>query len=252
MKIAFCFYGQVRYLEGFNLFYNYIKDTYTEYDIDFYIATWNDFNISQINFYFKDSVFLDENKITKNWGVGNTRKMSYLYREVAKLKQNKEIEENIKYKAVVALRPDIIFNPPQFFSKLKEFEKANFISPTVSLVGDIEQDEYGSKIHEDWIYIFTSEAYNIHSTFYSFFYVLEKYKELPIKYKEGGHWIHAYYFFYNKFNIVKNWFPTIILRPTIQIEKFRKHYKDTKLVQLLVGEANRDTKILTNLKDKIV
>lgn len=73
-KLAICFYGQVRYIEGFNLFYKNFQDSNPDLEIDFFISTWEDFDISKINLIFKEANFVLPNDLGKSPFSGNTLK----------------------------------------------------------------------------------------------------------------------------------------------------------------------------------
>ena len=81
LKLAICFYGQVRYTEGFNLFYKNFQDSNPDLEIDFFISTWKDFDINKIFLIFKEANYVLPNNLGQAPLTGNTRKMAFHFKK---------------------------------------------------------------------------------------------------------------------------------------------------------------------------
>jgi len=251
-RVAICFYGQIRFYEIFNLFYKHVIDSITDISFDFFLGTWDDYDKSKIQFDFTNTSFVDPS-ITSKWKTGNTQKMAYLVNEVTLLKKKHEIDNNFSYNAVVLIRPDVVFELSKFREVLFKVFLNQVDKPYVSVIDDIKLDEEKKfKLHEDWMFIFTSEALDIHSSFYNYFYLQKKYFHSNARYREGGHWIHIFYFKHNNFIIEKNYISTVLVRPTRDLETFKKFYKEKDFTILLVDTMNNDYSIKDNFKDRIL
>ena len=238
-RLAFCFYGQVRFIEGLNLFFKHFKEVNKDFEVDFFISTWRDFDISKINLIFNKSEYLDYESTTKGWRQGNTRKMSYLMQRTVKLKQNYELKNNIKYDTVVILRPDIIFDIERFTDIANKFNSIEHDKPTVLTTEGIEIDEGKYIIREDWIYLLTSEAANIHAGMHDFFFVDMAYRNYRTPYREGGHWIHSYFFLHNNFKTIVGKFPNVLIRPLRDLEVIKKEYNKSTLIKSVIRNLNK-------------
>tara|TARA_R100001591_G_scaffold88219_1_gene94265 strand:+ start:570 stop:1349 length:780 start_codon:yes stop_codon:yes gene_type:complete len=227
-KIAICFYGQVRFIEIFNMFYNKLNDNLDEFEFDFFISTWNDFDFTKINLDFKKTYLGNEKIVTENWKQGNTQKMSYLVYKVGQIKKDFEIENNFNYDFTVLVRPDIHFQKDDFLNHLNRIKLRTFDRPAVYTVSQISVIDNFYRIDEDWMFLFTPEAFDIHYNFYSFFYLSQKWRKLPIKYREGGHWIHAYFFKYNNFIVEYFRLSTTLIRPKYELDFYKKHVGEFK------------------------
>lgn len=257
-KIAVCFYGQVRFYEIFNLFYKHVIKQNLEFEIDFFIATWNDFDSKKVDFNFTKSKYFNHDRVTRKWKSGNTQKVAFLVNQVAKLKQEIEIRNDFHYDAVLLIRPDIVFQPSDLFKTLKYFTSVKHSRPSVVIPDTFYLDESNAyRIDSDWMFIFTSEALDIHSTLYNYFYLQKKYKNGGIPYTEGGHWIHAHYFMYNNFFIESKKFPTEVIRPKRDIEVLRNlydkpHFLDKLIKHRVIWEKQNIKESLTAEQAKFI
>lgn len=234
-RIAICFYGQVRFYEIFNLFYKHVVEQNEDLELDFFIATWNDFDKEGINFKFTKSKYIDLDRVSRKWKSGNTQKVAFLVNQVARLKQDFEIANNFSYDAVVLIRPDVVFQPTKLLQVLKNFTATCYNRPSVLIPDTLYIDDSNAyRIDSDWLFIFTSEAFDIHSTLYNYFYLQKKYKKTGVPYTEGGHWIHAHYFMYNNFFIESRKFPTEIVRPKRDIELLINLYDKPQFLDKLI------------------
>lgn len=220
INIAVCFYGQVRFLETFNLFYKKLNGVSDKIKFHFYIATWKDFDHSKIKIPFERFYYGNEQDVTEKWKEGNTQKMSYLAYKAGQLKKDYEVQNNFCYDYTLLIRPDVFFDKLEMFKFLDKLHGKVYDRPTVFSGDTIIMEDNMYKIHSDWIFLFTPEAFDIHYNFYSFFYLNQKWRKLPIKYVEGGHWIHAYYFKYNNFIVEQLPVSNTLIRPKFELQFF--------------------------------
>lgn len=238
-RIAVCFYGQVRFLESFNLFYPQLNKLDENITFDYFISTWNDFDHTKINLNFTKQEYLQYDQITKNWEEGHTQKMAYLLSKVGMLKRTYELENDFSYDLVIMIRPDILFDLKLTLKHIQELLKNKEPKPFVSFLDKPYLDADGTyRITADFIFFMSSEAFDIHTTLYNYFYLQKKYKKSNMRYREGGHWIHIFYFLYNNFFMIYNsGIPNCIVRPTRDIEIIREHYSNEKLIAKISQNA---------------
>lgn len=234
VKLAVCFYGQVRYVEGFNLFYKHFKDNNPDLDIDFFISSWNDFDISKINLIFKEESFVSYSELGQAPLSGNTSKMAYHLKRVLNLKSQQELKSKITYDAVLTIRPDIIFDNVKMVSNILEFTSIKHFVPTVSLHDGIAIEEGTYKLHEDFLFLMNSAGADVHSNLFDFFFINKEYTSQNWNYREGGHWVHPHYFLHKNFNIIKQKIPAIIIRPVRDLELLKEHYSSRTLINKLL------------------
>ena len=230
MKLAICFYGQVRYIESFNLFYKHFKDSNPDLDIDFFISTWNDFDISKINLTFKGENFISPNESGLNPIWGNTPKMSYHLKNVVNLKSKQELESGRIYDAVLTIRPDIAFDTIRMVSNILEFTSIKHSVPTVSLHDGITMDGGTYYLAEDYIFLMNSAGADVHSKMFDFFFIDNGQFSQDWNYREGGHWVHPHYFFHKNFNVIKLPIPAVIVRPIRDLEILKEYYNSESLI----------------------
>ena len=248
-KIAVCFYGQVRFIETFNMFYKKLNDDLDEFEFDFFIGTWNDFDFSKINLDFKETYLGNEKKVSENWKEGNTQKMSYLVYKVGQIKKDYEIKNNFHYDYTLLVRPDVHFPKNEFLKHLNRIKQRTLDRPAVYTAAELYVDNNMYKIDEDWMFLFTPEAFDIHYNFYSFFCLSQKWRELPINYREGGHWIHAYFFKYNNFIVEKlSSLSTTLIRPKYELDFYKKHIGESNFFPKL-KQFRRENKHIVNNPD---
>lgn len=238
-KLAICFYGQVRYVEGFNLFYQHFRDTNPNLDIDFFISSWKDFDISKINLIFKEASFTKPSELGQAPLSGNTRKMAFHLNKVLKLKLQEERKSKAKYDAVLTVRPDVIFNTDIMIKNISDFTSIDHSVPTVSIPSGIIIEQGTYRIHEDWIFLMNSVGADLHSKIFDFFFVEEEFKKENWNYREGGHWIHPHYFLHKCFNIVVLRLPTLLVRPVRDLEILKEFYNSLELVNKIVANLNK-------------
>jgi len=234
MKLAICFYGQVRYIEGFNLFYKHFKDSNPDLEIDFFISTWNDFDISKINLTFKEANFVPPNESGLDLLGGHTPLMAYHLKKVLELKLQQEKKSEIQYDAVLTIRPDIVFDTTVMVSNILEFTSVQHSVPTVSLHDGIVIEEKTYKLNEDYMFLMNSIGADVHSELFDFFFINKEYKSKNWNYREGGHWVHPHYFLHKNFNVVKLRIPALIIRPVRDLEILKEHYSTPDLIFKLV------------------
>lgn len=218
-NIAVCFYGQLRFYEIFKFYDNLIKKFESNFNFDFFLSTWNDFDENKLNFKFKQKKIIDKYIFDKSQeGKGNTRKMTFLLSNVLSLKKKYEIDNNLKYDLVLLIRPDVVFKIDDFKNVVKyilndyDIKNKEFVFITEKY--HLDSDGY-NKINQDYIFLMSSSASDKHSLIYDFFYIKKQFKNYPTKYKEGGHWIHIYLFLHHNFIINEIFLPSLIVRPMI-------------------------------------
>ena len=237
-KIAFCLYGQVRYVKGLKKFYEYICDQ-DEYDIDIFIATWSDFDTRLLDLEFKDRAFFDHDEVTRTWEEGNTRKMSYLLHESLALKKKNEMLNHFKYDFVVPIRPDIVFKKGEFYDLLNSTSFDTQERPSVAIINDFKEVDGMKHVNADYLFIESSDAADVHSSIYNFFYLTERYKKTNIPYKEGGHWIHIFLFYYFNFNVEYRPIGSFMIRPERDLGLLIKLSDDPELIPTLAENKRR-------------
>lgn len=234
-KVAICFYGQVRFYEIFNLYYKHVKEELKEFEIDLFLASWNDFDTTGIDLKFTKSKYFNHDKITKSWKQGNTQKVAFLIHQVGKLKQDFEVANNFAYDGVLLIRPDIVFDLVKFKETLTYFTNAWYSKPTVLIPDYMYIDDTGAyRIDSDWMFLFTSEAFDIHASLYNYFYLQRKYKKVGIPYTEGGHWIHAHYFVYNNLYMEFKKFASEVIRPKRDLKILTDLYNKPHFIDKLI------------------
>ena len=92
-RIAFCLFGQVRFVDKLKEYYEFLCDN-DNYTVDIFIATWNDFDTNLLNLNFKDKLFIEKEVAERVGAKGNTSKMAYSLSNSIQLKRKAEIEEN--------------------------------------------------------------------------------------------------------------------------------------------------------------
>tara|TARA_R110001606_G_scaffold37202_7_gene105566 strand:- start:733 stop:1500 length:768 start_codon:yes stop_codon:yes gene_type:complete len=239
VKLAVCFYGQVRYIEGFNLYYKNFKDNNPDLEIDFFISTWKDFDINKINLIFKEATFVLDNNLGQAPLTGNTRKMAFHLKKVLELKSQHELKTKIKYDAVLTIRPDVIFDTTKMIDSILEFTSIEHKDPTVSLPEGITIQDKTYRLHEDWMFLMNSAGADLHSKIFDFFYVDQEYEKKNWNYREGGHWIHAHYFLHKNFNVVINNISNMLIRPVRDLEILKQHYSSTDLIHTLIKNLRK-------------
>ena len=251
-KLAICFYGQVRYIEGFNLFYKNFQDSNPDLEIDFFISTWKDFDISKINLIFKEANFVLPNDLGYSPFSGNTPKMAYHLKKVLELKLQQEKKSEIQYDVVLTIRPDIIFDTTVMVSNILEFTSIQHSIPTVSLHDGILIEDGTYKIHEDYMFLMNSIGADVHSEMYDFFFTNEEYKSKNWNYREGGHWIHPHYFLHKNFNVVKLQIPALIIRPVRDLEILKEHYSSRTLIKKLINNLQNYEIDMKTFKNRVI
>ena len=257
-RIAYCIYGQVRFVDKLKEYFEYLVEN-DKYTVDIFIATWADFDNSLFDIKFKESLFLKEIELTQNWDkdTGNTPRMAYLLSRVVELKKITEITESFKYDYVVLSRPDVIVKKSSFYECLSKlnFDQSN--KPCVFTLSEIrlEEEEKLYRIDQDYMFIESSDAADIHSLMYSFFYVHYTYKKFNTNYREGGHWIHPYFFKHFNFDIYNFHLPVFLIRPVLENQVFIDNFNRPDLLEKLVENKNyykKNKKSTVNFKEKIV
>lgn len=230
-RVAVCFYGEVRWDRFFNEYYPHTFTPDDEIKYTGFLATWDSYTpTSEL---IKKSVVYNYKKTTSDWDEGNTQKVAYLVNQVIKLKSEYEIENNFAFDAVILMRPDVVFHHPHFKQKLLEFTNTEWSSPTVMCSDIVRAENNHLQLDSDWMFLMTSEAADIHSSLYNFFYLQRKYKYSKESYREGGHWIHLYYFRYNNFLILGETIRSLLTRPVRDKEKILEYLKSSELFYIM-------------------
>lgn len=235
-KIAVCFYGQMRLFELLNNFFSTWNSKSDKFQYDFFISSWDDFDTSRITLPLVSSNFEKEEEVAKTWDEGHTRKMSYHFNKVNKLKQEYEVSEEFGYDKVLTIRPDIMLD----FVKLEEcLDSFNNIGHTVGVLDKFRDVDGYTTLDGDYLFISTTEASNIHANIYSYFYLTEKFRKSNRKYKEGGHWIHPFYLTELSITLQSLQIPTFMVRPTRDLETLLTCISDKDAIEVL-ATASRE------------
>jgi hypothetical protein len=238
-KLAICFYGQVRYVEGFNLFYKNFRDSNPHLDIDFFISSWKDFDISKINLIFKKESFVLHSDLGQEPLSGNTRKMSYHLKRVLNLKSQQELKSKTVYDAVLTIRPDIVFDTTRMVSNIIDFTSINHSVPTVSIPSGITIQDSTYRVHEDWMFLMNSVGADLHSKLFDFFFIDKEYENENWNYREGGHWIHPHYFLHKAFNVVVLPIPNVLIRPVRDLKVLEQYYNSPELIKKIIINSKK-------------
>lgn len=255
-RLAYCIYGQVRFVDKLREYFDFIFDN-EEYDVDIFIATWNDFDTDLLNINFKDKLFLDERELIRNWDddTGNTPRMSYLLSKVVELKRKTEIYENFEYDYVVLARPDVVIGKQRFFECLDLLNFNNYNTPCVFTLTKIRLQDKFLRLDGDYLFIENSIAADLHSLIYNIFYINRLYLKHNTHYREGGHWIHPYLFNYFNFLTFSFHLDSFLVRPTLDNHIFVENYNNVNLISKLVENKIKysDKGVVNkNFKEKIV
>jgi len=256
-KIAICFFGQVRFYESFNLFYPELLKILSDYDVDFFMSTWNDCDESKINLNFIKKEFLNLEDTNIKEADAHTKKSMYLISRVGMLKRQYELEKCFSYDKVILIRPDIAFNLGDFNTKIKKVDFKTEDRPTVYTALPFEhtylkQEEiYIPKLSEDWFFMFSSDAFDVHTTLYNSIYLTQRWRYSPHRFIIGGHWNHLFYFKYFNFNVKSLDLGTAIVRPTRDLDTYKLNFCCDNLLEELIIEGkkwrlNEETEELIN------
>ena len=233
-RVAVCLYGQMRLFEILNDFFSTWNIKSDKYKYDFFISSWDDFDIDRITLPLVSSNFEKEEIIAKNWDEGHTRKMAYHFNRVNRLKQEYEIENEFGYDKVISIRPDIIVD----FEKIEsELDKVLTSKHTVGVLNKLYMKDGYLTLDGDYLFISSTEASNIHANIYSYFYLTKNHLRINRRYKEGGHWIHPFYLTEVDINVQELKMPTFMVRPTRDLETLKNCINNRNACVILDTQA---------------
>lgn len=242
-RIAFCFYGQLRFYELIRDHYPNFLHNVNEYDIDLFISTWNDFD-------YVDDLFehyVDYNLINMPTYIreieNNSPKFMYLLSDVVSLKKKHEVKMGFAYDYVVILRPDYYISIEDFLNSIDILIKSGVVDNFIVSNDEMSEMSGEPAYLSDYMFIGDSVSIDIHSTMYNFFVLSRKYKLLDTKLIYGGHWLHAYYVNYNKFDKISINSKGFLIRPVHDIEVFRKYINSSEL-KIKLHENRKNNKII--------
>ena len=240
LRIAICFYGQVRFYEGLNGIYEELNTKYPNIQFDFFLSTWRDIDRRKIKLKFRKERQFHHDQVTKNWQIGNTQKMAFLFSNAVRLKQEYELEQDFSYDWVFMTRPDIIYDFNKFVEHLDNLRNHKFKRHFVGVMDlPVKDDEGHNKITSDYGFLFSSEAADIHGSIYNFFFLQKRYKDIKEPtYREGGHWIHSYYFIFNNFEMYHLQMSSLLVRPNRDLDTIVKHIDDPYLISYVANNAH--------------
>lgn len=251
-KLAICFFGQIRFNASFNAFYPALQDYLNDYDIDFFISTWNDCDPSKIDLNFKYKEFLNLEDTNIGQDEAHTKKAMYLISRVGLLKRKYELENDFAYDAVLLIRPDVGFSIQEFSSKLRKLDFKKESRPVVYTAREYEYQEMDSqhvkRLNEDWFFLFSSDAFDIHTTLYNSIYKTQRWRYSSQKLYIGGHWNHLFYFQYLNIEVKNLDISTLIVRPTRDLEVYCHNYEEEDLVPIIVKHS-RDWELLEKTEE---
>lgn len=239
-RIAFCLFGQVRFVDKLKEYYEFLCDN-DNYTVDIFIATWNDFDTNLLNLNFKDKLFIEKEVAERVGAKGNTSKMAYSLSNSIQLKRKAEIEENFTYDYVVVKRVDLVLRKSVFYDSLAKINFDNETLPCVYALDEFsltqEKNSTNSfpayRISQDYTFIENSLAADLHSLMYSFFWIHKHQQKLNITYREGGHWNHIYFFKFFNFNIRSIFLEFFLVRPVLDHKVFEEYANSEELVHKL-------------------
>ena len=240
IRVAICFYGQVRFYEGLNSLYNNLNSKYPDIVFDFFLSTWRDIDRKKIKLSFRKEKQFHHDRVTENWQIGNTQKMAFLFSNAVRLKQEYELEQDFSYDWVFMTRPDIIYDFNKFVEHLDNLRNHKFKKHFVGVMDIPVKDNEGHyKITSDYGFLFSSEAADIHGSIYNFFFLQKRYKDIKEPtYREGGHWIHSYYFIFNNFEMYHLQMSSLLVRPNRDLDTIVKHIDDPYLISYVANNAH--------------
>jgi len=217
-RIAICFFGQMRLFEGINKYFSAWNENSNDYAYDFFMSSWDDFDTDRITIDFVDKAFHNEEQITSTWEAGHTQKAAFHIKSVLDLKQKHEVLNNFAYDKVVTIRPDVLLDQTELEKIIDTLSEVNN-SVSVTTHPRVEEEGY-LRLDSDLSFIYDTDIANIHAGMYSFFYLSKKFKLSNYEYREGGHWIHPFYFREMKIPFREDSFNQFLIRPTRDINVF--------------------------------
>lgn len=236
-RIAICFFGQMRLFEGINKYFSAWNENSSKYAYDFFMSSWDDFDTNRITLNFVDKVFHNEDQITSTWEAGHTQKVAFHINSVLNLKQKYEISNNFAYDKVITIRPDVLMDQIELEKILDTLTEINN-SVSVTTYPRIEEDGY-LRLDSDLSFIYDTDVANIHAGIYSFFYLSKKFTLSNFEYREGGHWIHPFYFREMKIPLREDNLQQFLIRPTRDINVFDPELTVKELINKLALKAKQ-------------
>jgi len=211
MKIAMCFYGELRSLEFLNS--DYTNNTH----FDFFISAGTDRLWDNINIDFKYSSFELDNEQSpikvKNL-VHNNRvaKACYHINKVVRLKEKYEIENKFAYDVVILLRTDFKYDIDYLLKYCKKVYKVSNeigIKPVCFVRAQPEhlkgKEDKGLGIAQDDLFIHNNEGANLHANLYNSLFLQKNADKTKVKFDnitDNGHWVHCFLLTKYPFHII--------------------------------------------------
>ena len=262
-RIAICFYGEVRLVEIINDYFSQWIDKSDEYDFDFFISTWNDFDTTKLTLPFTESEYIDFDKIDQfcviegNKGLSNVGpvhhntkipKACYLINKVVRLKESYENQHGFSYDLVMIARNDVIIDFDETMKSLDNMIAAKNIkhnNPIVSLSSKCHcyeplrfhkysfEDKFehidsinSVNVDTDLTFIETSDVANLHANLYNLLWVQRKDLDIDFNYQNNGHTAHGFCFVYYNFMMISNKIGEVVVRPMRDLEILKKYIND--------------------------
>jgi|14BtaG_2_1085337.scaffolds.fasta_scaffold06497_7 hypothetical protein len=212
MKIAMCFYGELRSLEFLNS--DYTSNTH----FDFFIsAGTGKYNSDDINIDFKYSNFELDNEQSpikvKNL-VHNDRvaKACYHINKVVRLKERYEIENKFAYDVVILLRTDFKYDIDYLLKYCKKVYKVSNeigIKPVCFVRTQPDhlkgKEDKGLGIAHDDLFIHNNEGANLHANLYNSLFLQKNADKTKIKFDDitdNGHCVQCFLLTKYPFHII--------------------------------------------------
>tara|TARA_S200002703_G_scaffold160087_1_gene176848 strand:+ start:21097 stop:21909 length:813 start_codon:yes stop_codon:yes gene_type:complete len=232
-RIGFCFYGQTRLEELISVYYKSWKN-YSNIEIDFFVATWDDFKNKKIYNYFKNKKFIKFKDSKLPTDQGNTRKMAFLLKEVNRLKKQEEEINNFTYDFIIYTRPDVMLGKKETFKYLKEqLLESKKNDNSIFTLSPIRLNKENYYLDSDFAFFSTSQAFDNHSQLYDFFFKNESKLQQQYTKVEGGHYTHGIIIKEKIKNIFSISLPSVIIRPKVDISLLRKHLFNKDIFSIL-------------------
>lgn len=219
LKIAICFYGQVRNYDYLNEDYPSWLDS-ENFDINFFISSWDDFDKSKLLDIYKDKKFYlyskykdTFDKLTREVTLeGLSQDLSPIFvafhqQNVLKSKIKYETQNKIKYDLTILVRPDYYLNKKQTFEHLLELYNSNLHKlnkPVVSLKSEVLVNRGSIEIPGDSYFIHNDKGAFCHSNLYNYIFTDKIYKNYPIRYINGSHNMYYPLFIKDNYLIIRN------------------------------------------------
>ena len=227
-KIALCFYGQVRNTSYLNEEYINWNSKEYNFEFDFFIHSWNDFDNSKLKINFKKKKFTNFEYFEQDFLEKTTKVteanlsqdlgpiiVSYHLKKVNELREEYEKENNFAYDLILLIRPDFLLNKEKTCAHINELFKTNVHTldkPVVSLRSGIEPERSTFVLRKDCTFIENRAGADKHARMFDLIFDGNLLDKIQFRYINGTHNLHPVIFYFFSF---------VILYNTISLEKYQ-------------------------------